>query len=687
MRFNKILYLLLLSLTLVYGQERGITLKLENMQLKKFVEMVGNIMHKNILINGQLQGTINFIGNRPIKKSSLFSLANSILASKGYALIDHGDFMEVVKANEAASMGLNVDNDVEGDTMKTVLFPLKYNNAAVMRAKIKPLLHRNAKVVSFKENNILAITDYPKTLKSIKKLIDSVEKAGRKGSTLITLKNADVKDVYNNAYSMAKQLFPQSVPSESVNLYKDEATNSIIVVGKKANVDKMIKYIKQLDQKGESVSQKMYVIPLKNSNVEEMEKILGKLVEQMNSVASKLKRNSKVPVKKAMVVGDKERNSLIILATGEQIKNIRQVLRHIDVEKPQVYIKARVVEINSELAQQIGAKYGFEAGAITSNGLFTIAGNMGAKSLMISPKIMSFLQTTNIYYDDNGNPIEEEDSAFKFANDITNLFALGAKIDLLQEDGAAHVLSEPSILCTNNQESELYVGETRSILTSSSTGNNKDDMIRNNYSREDIGLTLKVKPRLSSHNKVTLKIDAVIEDVVPGTGANNPRPTTTKRKVTTNAIVRNGQTVILGGLIKNVAGTVNSKVPFFGDIPIVGRLFSDESKVQRKINLVIYMTPYIVRKSSDLEKLRQFLSELESIQEKYKNFIKKHLEKGDVGYDREPGSNVDGKILRGGQDNPPTTPQSKNVQQNIPPQPQPVQRVKPNPLSILNSNP
>jgi general secretion pathway protein D len=681
MRSNRVLLILLFIFTTLYAVEveNGVKLNLRDMNIRDFVEMIGKITHKNILISGKLSGKINFISYKPISKEALFPLANSILASKGYALIDHGAFMEVVKASEAAGMGLDVDRNVSGETMKTVLFPLKYSNAAVIRAKIKPLLHRDAKVVSFKENNVLAVTAYPKTLKSIKELIDSIEQAGHKGSSVVKLKNADVKDIYTNAVNMAKQLFAQTIPSEKVTILKDDATNSIILVGKKSNVDKMIKYIRQLDMKGESAQQRMYVIPLKNSSVEEMEKIIGKLVAQMNNVA--VRSNKKGKIKKAMVVADSERNSLIVLATGDQIRNIRDVIRRIDIEKPQVYIKASIVEINSELAQQIGAKYGFEAGAITSNGLFTVAGNMGAKSLMISPRIMNFLDTTKVIYDDNGNPIEEEDSAFKFASDISQLFAIGAKIDLLQEDGAAHVLSEPSILCSNNQESELYVGETRSILTSSSTGNNKDDLVRNNWSREDIGLTLKVKPRLSSNNKVVLNVDAVIEDVVPGTGNNNPRPTTTKRKVNTVATVRSGQTVILGGLIKNVAGTVNSKIPYIGDIPIIGRLFQDEGKAERKVDLVIYLTPYIVRKSSDLAKLRKFLAKLEDVQKRYVKFVKGHLEKGDVAYDREPGGNVKGKILRGGYD------ENKRTDKGALPSESIGKSSHPDPMSVLRSMP
>ncbi|WP_456458031.1 type II secretion system secretin GspD [Nitratifractor sp.] len=635
MKFVRYFLIVLLIFSLGTGAApttgEGIKLNIRNMGIQQFVEMIGKITGKNILINGELKGKINFIANRPIKKASLFSLANSILASKGYALIDHGDFMEVVKASEAAGMGLQVGKSVKGETMKTVLFPLKHSNAAVIRAKIRPLLNRNAKVLSFKENNLLAVTAYPKTLQSIKQLIQAIEESGHRGSMVIKLKHASVNDVYTNALNMSKQLFPQTIPGEKVGLFKDQASNSIILVGKKENVDQMAKYIRQLDRKGESVSQKMYVIPLKNSNVEDMEKILGKLINQMNNMSSRRTPTTKGSKGsgKAMVVADVERNSLIVLATGEQYRNIMQVVRRIDIEKPQVFIKARIVEINSNLAQQIGAKYGITGGWLASQGLISIGGNLGGQAVNFSQQLLDLMNST----DDNSS------SSFSFG-DVKSLFALGINIDLLQQDGAAHVLSEPSILCSNNMESELFVGETRSILTSSSSGDNKDDLVRNNWTREDIGLTLKVKPRLSSNNKVALKVDAIIEDVDDSSGYNSPTPTTTKRTITTNATVRNGQTVILGGLIKNFAGTANSKVPFFGDIPIIGRLFQDTGKAQRKIDLVIYLTPYIVRRSQDLTRLRKFLSELESVQKRYTRFIHQQLQKGDVGYDREPGENI-----------------------------------------------
>ncbi len=627
---KRILLLCLVCVTMVvHADEETVNLNLRNMAVKDFIEMVSKITHKNILIDADLKGKINFISQEPIKKSSLIPLANSILASKGLTLIDQGDFYKVVKGSNAAGEGLDVSSTIEGETMKTVMFPLKNSNAAVVRAKIKPLLNRNDKVISFKENNVLAITATPRTLKSIAKLINAIEKRGAKHSTVIKLKHSSVKDLYANAQNMAKKLFPQTIESEKVDIFKDDATNSIILVGKEDNIHRMIRYIKQLDIEGEDQTQKMYVIRLKNSNVEEMEKILSKLVAQMNNVAVRQPKKGGKPPSKAMVVSDVERNALIVLATGEQIKNIRETVRKIDIPKVQVYVKARIVEIDRNLAEQVGLKYGINGGAITSNGLFTLAGNMGANALQISPDLLAFLNTTDTKVTEtaSGGIITESNPAFTFPSDTDKVFALGAQLDLLARNGAAHILSEPSILCTNNKEAEIYVGQTRSILTQAQQSTTGVSNVVNNYSREDIGLTLKVKPRLSSNNKVTLEVSTVIEDVLDNESPSADRPTTTKREVKTTAIVNNGEMIILGGLIKNAGGKGVTKVPFLGDIPVLGELlFTHTSDLSRETNVVIYLTPYIVRRSDELQKLRQHLDELEKVQREYNRLYEKVVE-------------------------------------------------------------
>jgi len=263
-----------------------------------------------------------------------------------------------------------------------------------------------------------------------------------------------------------------------------------------------------------------------------------------------------------------------------------------------------------------------------------LASNLGASALQVSPALLGFLDNSSSSTNPTtGVTTTSNDKAFSFSGDIDKVFALGAKLDLLQKNGAAHLLSEPSVLCTNNKESSIYVGQTMSILTQgqqSATGNSN---ILNSYSREDIGLTLLVKPRLSSNNQVTLEVEVQIEDLDPSSEQIADRPTTTKRKVKTNAIVNNGETIVLGGLIKKVGGKGQTVVPFLGEIPVLGEmLFTHDSDVEREQNVVIYLTPYIVRKSGDLEKLKNILTELDAVQLRYNDLIAKKLDGEEVGY-------------------------------------------------------
>ena len=291
-------------------------------------------------------------------------------------------------------------------------------------------------------------------------------------------------------------------------------------------------------------------------------------------------------------------------------------------------MKAKIVEVDKNLAEQVGLKYGMNGGTITSSGLFTLAANLGGNALQMSPALLGFLNANNqkAYPDGQGGTILVNEPAFKFG-DTDKVFALGAALDLLQRNGAANILSEPSILCTNNKESEIYVGQTRSILTQAQQSTSGVSNVVNNYSREDIGLTLKVKPRLSSNNKVTLEVETTIEDVLDNESPSADRPTTTKRKVKTNAIVNNGETIILGGLIKNAGGKGVQKVPFLGDIPVLGEMFfTHNSNLSRETNVVIYLTPYIVRRSDDLQKLKKMLAELEEVQGRYNEYMRSVIE-------------------------------------------------------------
>ena len=159
------------------------------------------------------------------------------------------------------------------------------------------------------------------------------------------------------------------------------------------------------------------------------------------------------------------------------------------------------------------------------------------------------------------------------------------------------------------------MGEKISIQTSNSVTDG--GTLRTNYQREDVGLTLKVKPRISSEEKVTLEISTLLEGINETRALTGGNPDTLKKEIKTTAILNNGESVIIGGLIENRNETTNQKVPVLGDIPVIGGLFRNDSTTMTKKNLVVIVTPYMIPKSKDITYVRNQLSELKGMEDKY----------------------------------------------------------------------
>ena len=145
---------------------------------------------------------------------------------------------------------IDVNKKTSSNLMKTVFFPLKHYNAAVIRTKIKPLLGKEAKIISFRSNNILVLTAYPKSIKRVQEVIKKIESMKPLDATIVKFKKASVKDIHQDINAMSKSLFPQDIQSEKVRVIDSNATNSLILVGKKENMNKLLKYIKLLDIEG-----------------------------------------------------------------------------------------------------------------------------------------------------------------------------------------------------------------------------------------------------------------------------------------------------------------------------------------------------------------------------------------------------------------------------------------------------
>lgn len=568
-----------------------IDIEFKKTKLSDFIDIVSKIENKNILVEADIDNkTIDFVTNKKIKESEIMDVFISILNSKNLTLLKTPYYYKIVETknlNQENIPLLTNKNDISSPLIRTELIPLTNINPDILIQKIRVFLSQGTKIVPIKEKKVVLVTGLPDEINNLKKIINILDIDNGKKYELVKLNNQKVDDIAVILNSAATKI-DDKINEIQADFFVDKNSNSIGIIGNEEIIKKYKELTLKLDTEESKTEEKIELIFLKNSVSVDMAKILNDIISK--KVTTEIPNSLSVP--KTIISVDEEMNALIVVGIDFEIKKIKSLVEKLDIPRQQVYVKTTIVEIKKEDIDKVGAKYGLEAGYLTDNTLFslgtTLTGSAIASSLL---------------------PINVPDN-------LTKGMAVGLSLDLLKKNNVLDVLSEPSILCINNRESEVNVAETISVLKSTQTPD-VGGTIRS-YDRTDIGILLKVKPVLSTDNKVSLDVNAKLEGIV-SLGAEIGTPTTTKREVKTTAIVSDGEPVIIGGLIKTDNNVIETKVPILGDLPLIGNLFTSVEKTENKTNLVIILTPYIIKQSSDLTDLRNKLAELDLIQKDYNN--------------------------------------------------------------------
>lgn len=591
-RVYKIGLSLIACVVLAFGRGEEININFKNLEIVDLIKITSKLIDKNILLTTDVTGKVDFVSNKPVDKEDILNILMYTLEPKGFTIVENDGILRVVRINDVSKYNTPVVSEtIDTYQMITEVFTVKNGNVDVMSSRIRHLISTSAKLVTDKESNAIVITDFVSNIKTIKAVINLLSIDAQKHIEEVKLKNLKAADIQPELVTMAKTIYNEQIETEKVAILLNKDTNSLMFVGKKENVEYLSKYIKTVDLEGSLVAKTVEVITLKNAEAKAV-------VTMINGIIAN--KQYKDPNQKPYASSDNESNSVILMGQKDELEYYKDLINKLDIDRQQVYVQARIIEVSEKGLSNMGIKYGIEGLKSGGAGALTFAGNLGGASIALSPATLSQVTLPK----------------------VSDGVVLGASINLLKQNSALDVVSEPSILCINNKESSIYVGET----TSTATQTNNGTTTSTSYKREDIGLKLKVKPRISNGDKVTLEINAVLEDISKLYTDGTP-PDTNKKELSTLAIVNNGESVILGGLIKNKLLNSEDKVPFFGDIPLIGRLFKNNTDTADKTNLVIIVTPYIIPKSKDLTYVRNQLAELKLLEEKFTKKAELRLEK------------------------------------------------------------
>jgi general secretion pathway protein D len=301
-----------------------------------------------------------------------------------------------------------------------------------------------------------------------------------------------------------------------------------------------------------------------------------------------------------MIQADTATNSLIITASDPVYRNLRAVIDQLDARRAQVYIEALIVELSATTGANLGIQW---QGALLSqsgnNGIYGSSNLGSGTSSIVDLTAAGSVIANNPAALAGQTNILAQGLNIGLLHKFGNFFGLGGLLQALSTSSDANILSTPNLITLDNEEAKIVVGQNVPVVTGSyatptaNTGTSVSAF--NTFDRRDVGVTLHVKPQITTGGN--LKLQLYQEDSsVDLTTTNNPGGVTINtRSIQSTILADDGEIVVLGGLMQDQYSTNNSKVPLLGDIPWIGQLFRSEAKARTKTNLMVFLRPVIVR--------------------------------------------------------------------------------------------
>jgi general secretion pathway protein D len=312
------------------------------------------------------------------------------------------------------------------------------------------------------------------------------------------------------------------------------------------------------------------------------------------------------------VTADPATNSLIISASPQDYQTLHRVIEELDVPRIQVFVQAIMVEVSAQRARDIGVNwqaatnisgstlgvgqlnYGNLQTALTNPlGLTGLSIGLASGSQCTVSTALSAVSTV-------------AGAATGTTPTTTTVPCDVALLTALETDTHSNVLSAPTLLTADNEEATIVVGENLPFVGSASATSALSGQIFNSVDRQNVGITLDIIPQVSEGDYVRLDVYEEVSNVVSGTTNQNTNPlgpTTTIRSASTTVMVQDHRTAVIGGLLSNESDVQRSAIPFISDIPVIGNLFTDNGSNKQKLNLLVFLTPHVVRTRDDLRSL------------------------------------------------------------------------------------
>ena len=553
----------------VAAHSEQVTLALENAEVIDLINWASDYLDKTIIIHPGVQGRVSVISGQPVSRDEAYQVFLSVLQVHGFTVVEEENVLKVVPRDVAKQTGaplVTEQAEVSIEDLVVRIIRLEHADATQLSPLLQPFVSRFGHVADYARTNSLIIADREDNIAEMVKIIREFDLGRMHEIEMLPLEFAHVADVVD----VINKLVQGQGENRQLAFATDKRTNSILIRGNALVRRQVRELLERLDKPLPSGGDTQ-VIRVDNLKAAELVPILMGLSAGSGQQAGEGQPFELMPVN---IQVSEAVNSLIITAPPELMKTMRGIIRELDVRRRQVLVEAVIVEVNADLNSDLGIEW--RSADPGDDGIFS---GFSAIPGALPGGVPSA-----------ADPTLGPGLTLGFLHNAT----LRALIRALQSNANANILSTPNVVTLDNEEAKILVGSNIPFITGSSTG--AASSTANPFQtiqRQDIGITLNVKPRINEQDSIILEIEQTVESISSAAVA-TADIITNKRNIKTSVRLDNEQVLVLGGLISDEARQNESKVPLLGDLPVLGRLFRSTSVVAKKTNLLVFIHPIIL---------------------------------------------------------------------------------------------
>jgi len=614
-----------------------ITLKFDDVDINAVVKFISELKGINFILDDAVKGKVTIISPVPVTVNEAYDIFLSVLEVKGFAAVPSGKVVKIIPAAEAKEKRLPTETTTAGlsssDKTVTQLIQLEHVDASRVMPLIKPLISKTSHVEAFDEANTLLLIDVESNIKRILEIIKVIDTPGfQQQLELIPLRYATADKLASQITSIfgattsqtpaprraarrgrAQTTTAEGLAETEVKVFADERTNALIVFATRNDLAKVKGLVEQLDVPPPPDNSRVRIYHLQHTVAEELANVLTGVVSSMQAAAEGGTPQTAAAARAAAaaqraaaarggaggssasplgdrvsIIPDPANNALVITAAPEDHAIVEAIIKELDIQPQQVYVEALIVEVALDSTFSLGVEWR-ALGTLNDNGVV-----LGSSKTTGALDGLAAITTGTV-------PTVPSGLALGFLGDTiefngVELPGLGALITALKGASGANIISTPQILTLNNQEAEFNSVLTIPFQTGTSTGTGVN--VVSTFDFRDVGTILKITPHINKEGYVRMEVSQEVSTVQDSSTVG--LPTTSKRSANTTVVVKNGHTVVIGGLIGNQFSRGQTKIPLLGDIPLLGALFRETHETSIKTNLLIFLSPHVINRAEEL---------------------------------------------------------------------------------------